>query len=211
MNHNINLPLILASGSPRRSALLSQMGIPFEVQVSGVDESDAAFDDPVEGTRALALQKAMTVASRQKEYGRIVLGADSIVVVGGDVLGKPADVDDAFRMLKRLVGQTHHVITGIALVETGTGRSIQAHEQTLVQMRSCTDDEIAAYVATGEPMDKAGSYGAQGKGAALVERVEGCFNNVIGLPVSRLIVELRLFLIGGPHRGHSAGFSGRNS
>ncbi|SVC65840.1 uncharacterized protein METZ01_LOCUS318694, partial [marine metagenome] len=103
--------------------MLSQVGIPFEVQVSGVDESDAAFDDPVEGARALALQKAMTVASRQKEYGRIVLGADSIVVVGGDVLGKPADVDDAFRMLKRLVGQTHHVITGIALVETGTGRS----------------------------------------------------------------------------------------
>ncbi len=211
MNYSIDLPLILASGSPRRSMLLSQVGIPYEVQVSGVDESDAVFDDPAEGARSLALRKAMAVASRQKESGRIVLGADSIVVVGGDVLGKPADVDDAFRMLKRLVGQTHHVITGIALVESGTGRSTQAHEQTLVQMRPCTDDEISAYVATGEPMDKAGSYGAQGQGAALVERVEGCFNNVIGLPVSRLIVELRLFVIGSSGRGQSAGFSSWNS
>ena len=193
MNYGLTSPLLLASASPRRSMLLDQVGIPYRVEVSGVDESEEMFDDPAEGARTLALQKAQTVAERQNTSGRIVLGADSIVVLDGDVLGKPEDEDDALRMLRRLTGNTHHVITGIALVETGTGRTFQAHEQTLVQMRACTNVELNDYIATGESLDKAGSYGAQGYGAVMIERVEGCFYNVIGLPVSRLIVALQSF------------------
>lgn len=186
-------PLILASSSPRRAALLQQIGLRFEVIVSNCLESDVPFDDPAAAAVTLALRKANTVARGIRDSGRIVLGADTIVVVDGLTLGKPSDEDDAIAMLKMLTGRTHRVITGIALIETGTLRSATFHEETLVCMRACDDDEIRRYVATGEPLDKAGSYGAQGYGAVLIERVEGCFHNVIGLPLARFVTALRAF------------------
>lgn len=186
-------PIILASASPRRAALLTQIGMPFQVEASDVDESAQSFDDPAGGARTLALHKARTVAQRQSVQGRIVLGADTIVILDDRVLGKPENPDDARKMLRALTGRTHRVVTGFALVETGSGRNVQDDEQTLVWMRSCTDDEIDAYVATGEPLDKAGAYGAQGYGANLIERVEGCFYNVVGLPLARLVVTLQAF------------------
>lgn len=186
-------PLILASSSPRRATLLQQIGFPFEVIVSNCDETDVSFDDPAAGAVTLALRKAQTVAQAISQSGRIVLGADTIVVVDGQTLGKPADADDAVAMLKRLTGRTHRVITGIALIETGTLRLATFHEETLVYMRAFDDGETRQYVATGEPLDKAGAYGAQGYGAVLIERVEGCFHNVVGLPLARVVTALRAF------------------
>lgn len=186
-------PLILASSSPRRSALLQQIGLPFEVIVSNCDENDVSFDDPAAGAVTLALRKAMTVARTISSPGRVVLGADTIVVVDGRTLGKPSDEEEAIAMLKTLTGRAHKVITGMALIETGTFRTVSFHEETLVCMRACDDDEIRRYAATGEPLDKAGAYGAQGYGAVLIERVEGCFHNVVGLPLARVVTALHAF------------------
>lgn len=186
-------PLILASTSPRRSALLAQIGVPFCTVPSGVDETAVLFDDPTYGARTLALHKAQAVAKRESAHGSIVLGADTMVVLDDRILGKPADRNDARAMLQALTGRAHRVITGFALVESGTGRMVQRDEQTVVWIRPCTDDEIDAYLDTDEPYDKAGGYGAQGYGASLIERVEGCFYNVIGLPLARLVVTLREF------------------
>lgn len=186
-------PLILASASPRRASLLRQIGIPFVVEAPAVDESIWPFEDPVEGVRTLAFQKAHTVAVRQTLPGQIVLGADTVVVLDDRVLGKPDSPDEARAMLQALGGRAHRVITGLALIETGSGRSLQGDEQTTVWMRPLTRDEIDEYVATGEPLDKAGAYGAQGYGASFIECVEGCFYNVVGLPLARLVMMLRAF------------------
>jgi septum formation protein len=186
-------PIILASASPRRAALLTQIGLPFEVMVSEVDESGVSFENPARGAMTLALRKAETVAERIAEPERVVLGADTVVVLDDRILGKPGGPAEAAAMLRRLAGRSHRVITGLALVESGTVRRSVFHEQTTVYMRACGDAEIAAYVATGEPLDKAGAYGAQGYGGCLIERVEGCFYNVVGLPLARLVTALRAF------------------
>ena len=186
-------PIILASASPRRSALLQQIGIPFEVIVSQADETGVSFDDPASGAVALALRKVSAVAETIRQPGRIVVGADTIVVLKDRILGKPASPDEAAAMLRCLTGAAHRVITGVALMETGSGRNLTLSEETVVYMRPCSDAEIDRYVATGEPLDKAGAYGAQGYGAGLIERVEGCFYNVVGLPLARLIAALRQF------------------
>jgi septum formation protein len=193
MNYSVTTPIILASASPRRSSLLAQVGIPFEVEVSGVPEDTSDELSPSDLARSLALSKANAVASRQEESGRIVLGADSIVVVDGIVFGKPTSRSDARHMLETILGRKHQVITGIALVESGTGRQYESHEETEVTMRAATEDEIRQYLATGESMDKAGAYGAQGFGAGFIERVNGCFYNVVGLPLSLVITSLRTF------------------
>ncbi len=188
--------IVLASSSPRRSLLLRQIGMAFEVVPPDVDESRFSFDDDPAGTaERLALEKARSVADRPDVRDRdcLVLGADTVVLFAGEVLGKPLDADDAFRMLSRLTGQTHRVLTGFALIEPETGRSVTAHEWTTVSMRACTGEEIRTYVDTGEPMDKAGSYGAHARGAGLITRIEGCFYNVIGLPLARLLVTLKQF------------------
>lgn len=186
-------PLILASTSPRRAALLRQIGLPFVVEAPDVDESAWSSQDPAEGARTLALQKARAVAARQTVPGQIVLGADTIVVLDGRILGKPDGTAGARAMLRALGGRAHRVITGLALVETGSGRMVQGDEQTTVWMRPLAPEEIEAYLVTGEPLDKAGAYGAQGYGASFIERVEGCFYNVVGLPLARLVVMLRAF------------------
>lgn len=191
--------IILASSSPRRSDLLRQIGLPFEAVPPDVDESRFSFgDDPPGTVERLALAKARSVARGIDARGidargRLVLGADTVVLFEGAVLGKPVDADDAFSMLGRLAGHTHRVLTGFALLEPGTERSVTAHEWTTVHMRECTARELRAYVDTGEPLDKAGSYGAHARGAGLITRVEGCFYNVIGLPLARLLVTLEHF------------------
>ena len=186
--------IVLASSSPRRSDLLRQIGMSFEVAPPDVDESRFSFDDNPPGTvERLALEKARSAARRIDARGRLVLGADTVVLFEGEVFGKPVDGDDACSMLGRLTGRTHRVLTGFALLEPETRRSMTAHEWTTVYMRDCTGEEIRAYVDTGEPLDKAGAYGAHALGAGLITRVEGCFYNVIGLPLARLLIALESF------------------
>jgi len=178
--------LILASQSPRRQQLLAQVGIPFQVEPSGAeDRVDVSALPPAERARTLALTKAREVARRHPEA--VVLGADTVVVVDGQVLGKPRDPDHARAMLRQLAARDHLVITGVALVQAATGREVVAHERTRVWIRPLTPEQIEWYVRSGEPLDKAGAYGIQGLAAALVERIDGCYYNVVGLPLSRVI------------------------
>ena len=173
--------LILASASPRRKQLLEMLGIDVIVRPSAVPEIPVAGEDPVAYAERLARDKARAVP------GDLVLGADTTVLLDGELLEKPVDEADALRMLRRLQGRTHDVITSVALVSGG--RLSQATDITKVTFRAANDDFLRAYIATGEPMDKAGAYGIQGYGAALVERVDGDFFGVMGLPV-RLVLKL---------------------
>lgn len=181
------LKLVLASGSPRRRELLSKVGIPFETAVSGLDENDAGYLDAAEFALAMARMKALDVAgklSEDKAAETIVLGADTVVTVQGKILGKPANAQSAAEMLRALSDDWHDVVTGIALVKAG---EVHSHaEYTHVKFRPLSDALIAQYIQTGEPMDKAGAYGIQGFGSLLVERIEGCYFNVMGLPLYRL-------------------------
>jgi septum formation protein len=173
--------LTLASGSPRRRQLLEMLGIPLRVVPSNIPEVRRPAETPVDYVERLAREKALSVP------GGLVLGADTTVVVRDEVLEKPADPADALRMLRKLQGRTHQVVTSVALVASETVH--QATDVTSVLFRRLSDELLEAYVATGEPMDKAGAYGIQGYGAALVERIEGDFFSVMGLPV-RLVLEL---------------------
>ncbi len=182
----LNRPLILASASPRRAELLRQVEIAFEVQVSeAAEEADEPGVPAAEVALSHAREKAADVASRRPD--RLVLGADTVVVLDGRVLGKPVDADDAARMLRALSGRTHEVITGVAIAfSDGAGPQVVAetHVSTNVRFRELGEDEIAWYVASGEPMDKAGGYGIQGRGAVLVREIDGCYFTVVGLPLS---------------------------
>ncbi|NGQ94312.1 septum formation inhibitor Maf [Brevibacillus sp. SYP-B805] len=175
------LPIILASSSPRRRELLQAIGMPFTVMTSDVDEETSPGLSPAEIVESLALRKARAVAGKEKEG--LVLGADTIVVLDGRVLGKPKDEEDAFRTLQALQGREHTVYSGVALVDAATGREEVAHCSTLVRIRPLAEREIRAYIATGEPMDKAGSYAIQGLGATIVEGIEGDYFTVVGLPL----------------------------
>ena len=178
--------LVLGSGSLRRRDILTRLGLPFEVRVPEVDESTSDDEDPAEAAVRLALAKA-----RHAKPGRdeLVLAADTLVVVDDAILGKPRDPDDACRMIAALAGRPHTVFTGLALASPD--RMETAVEATRVWFRSLDEAEGAEYVATGEPMDKAGAYGIQGFGAAIVERIEGDYFNVMGLPVQRFLELLR--------------------
>jgi len=182
-------PLVLASASPRRVALLRQAGAEFTVSDPGPDRAWPGGAEPRVGVRALALDKALRVAAHRK--GAVVVGADTVVVARGVRLGKPAGVAEAVAMLSRLQGRTHEVWTGIAVVQDTEQRT--AAECTKVQFAKLTRDEIEAYVASGEPLDKAGSYGIQGLGGQFVRRVEGDYTNVVGLPLARLRAVLAEF------------------
>jgi septum formation protein len=182
--------LILASASPRRKDLLEQIGLTFEIETADIDETPQLAEDPMGYTRRLAEHKAAAVMaklSRRRDPARlVVLGADTTVVCAGQILGKPVDEADAARMLRLLAGKTHQVITGVALV-TGTGAAALVEaEVTEVVVNPLTDKEIADYVATGEPMGKAGAYGIQGRAARFIPRIEGCYFNVVGLPLARV-------------------------
>jgi septum formation protein len=180
-------PLILASGSPRRSEILRAVGWPFEAVAADVDETPRAGEPPAEFVRRLAREKAAAVAATRL-FG-LVLGADTTVVVGGESLGKPRDEEDARRMLRLLSGRTHEVLTGVALVRAESGRTAVHMERTRVRFAEMTDDEISWHVATGDVLDKAGAYAVQGRAALFIEGVEGDYWNVVGLPV-RLVYEL---------------------
>jgi septum formation protein len=172
--------LILASASPRRHELLRALCPAFRVVPSDLDETLAAGPLP-DAVAALALDKARAVALRQGEG--VVLGADTIVVIDGEALGKPADADEARAMLRRLRGREHEVITGVAVVEARSGRLRTIAVVSRVRMAEYGEAEIEAYVATGEPLDKAGAYAIQGLGGTLVAGLEGSYSNVVGLPL----------------------------
>jgi septum formation protein len=173
--------LTLASGSPRRLALLAELGVPFQTVVSDVPETIDPRLDPEAQAIGLAERKAQVVASRLATG--IVLGADTIVVLDGGLLGKPLDDADAMRMLRRLSGREHSVVTGIAVVDASTGSVNTSAVTSKVRFRALSEREIADYVATGEPHGKAGAYAIQGLGTGLVSAREGCFTNVVGLPL----------------------------
>ena len=185
----VSRKLILASASPRRRRLMKQIGLTFQVMPGEVDEDEIFSSDPLENIQAVALLKARDVAARVEDG--IVVGADTQILIDGETMGKPADEADAARMLSRLSGRTHKVITGVALVDAGTGLEKTWVETTLVFFRELSESEISAYVHTGEPMGKAGAYGIQGRAAAFVERIEGCYFNVVGLPLAELSQNLR--------------------
>ena len=177
------LRVILASQSPRRRELLSLVGIAHDVQPADIDESYLTGERPRDHAERLARGKAEAIAARDPEA--VVVGSDTIVVVDGDVLGKPADENEAVRMLARLAGRSHTVITAVAVAWRGETRS--AVEEVGVTFHPLSRAEIDAYIATREPMDKAGAYGIQGYGATIVARVDGDYFAVMGLPLQRLI------------------------
>jgi septum formation protein len=182
--------LVLASASPRRQELLRNAGISSTVQPADVDETPLAGEQPRACAERLAREKALAVW-RTRPQDR-VLGADTIVVVDETILGKPADAADAARMLRLLSGRVHRVITGVCLVEAAAGGELRtASETTLVTMNELSDEEIRDYIATGEPMDKAGAYAIQGRASRWIPRIEGDYSNVVGLPVALVHAMLR--------------------
>lgn len=184
--------LVLASASPRRQELLRTAGIAFTVQPADINESPLPGELPRECAERLAREKALAVWKTRPQD--LVLGADTIVVVDQTILGKPVDAADASRMLELLTGRHHHVVTGVCLVGlSGAGKPEvrSAAETTLVRMNKLSDDEIRAYIATGEPMDKAGAYAIQGIASRWIPRIEGDYSNVVGLPVALVYRMLR--------------------
>ena len=178
--------LILASASPRRRELLERLGLPFEVRPSGIEEPLAAGVPASTLATTLARAKAADIADRLRAAGEaaLVLGADTLVVLDGQPLGKPTSQGDARAMLRALRGRSHEVVTAVVVrAADPAGRELTEAVVSQVLMRDYTDDEIAAYVATGEPDDKAGAYAVQGRGRRLVSRVDGCYTNVVGLPL----------------------------
>lgn len=176
--------IVLASASPRRAELLKQVGFAYDICIPEVDELIDPDRVPSSNAVELAKQKARCAAFN-RDSG-IVLAADTLVVSRGLVLGKPKSRDDAFRMLKSLSGTSHSVITGLCLIDIKKRREVCDFAETLVWMKNLTSAEIESYVASEEPMDKAGAYGIQGKAAVFIERIEGCYYNVVGLPLSLL-------------------------
>ena len=181
------MSLVLASASPRRAELLRNAAIPFTVDPAHVAEQPAAHEKPVDYAQRLARDKARAVFARHPES--TVLGADTVVVVDQHLLEKPTDKADAARMLRLLSGRTHQVITGVCLVAPDFEQT--EAEITQVVFSPLSEREIAAYVASGEPLDKAGAYAIQGMASRWVERIEGCYFNVVGLPVARVYRMLR--------------------
>ncbi len=181
----MNFTLILASASPRRRELLTQAGYRFEVQPSSIPESRAPGEDAIRFSTRLAREKAEEVFARNQPSATpiMVLGADTVVVCDGEVMGKPADAADAARMLLLLSGRTHQVVTGVAVV-WAAGSAEVAAEMTQVTMRTLSPQEISDYVAGGEPMDKAGAYAIQGYAGRWIPRIHGCYFNVVGLPLT---------------------------
>ena len=189
--------LVLASASPRRQELLRNAGIAFEVQPAHIPEDPLPGEGAKDCAERLAREKALAVA--QQRPNDVVLGADTVVVIGNEILGKPVDANDAARMLRLLSGRAHQVITGICLIKPVTVNQdrasgeqvIVSSESTLVTVSELTDQEISDYVASGEPMDKAGAYAIQGIASRWIPRIEGDYSNVVGLPVALVYRMLR--------------------
>lgn len=184
--------LILASASPRRQLLLRQIGLQFEVRESGADENVPEGITPDRLVRMLSERKASAVA--KKEMDAMIIGADTIVVLDKNILGKPVDQKDAANMLKMLSGRTHEVYTGFTIIDRPSNTSVSAVEVTKVTFRPLGEEEITAYVKSGSPMDKAGAYGIQDDyGAVFVEKIDGCFYNVVGFPLAKFYIVMNEF------------------
>jgi septum formation protein len=182
--------LVLASSSPRRAEILRQAEIPFEVVAPAVEEESRPGEPPVELVRRLAEEKARAAAVRVKGPA-LVVGADTLVLLDGKVYGKPATAEEAAAMFRHYSGREHEVVTGIAVLRLPEGTLRVEHETTRVTFASMSEEEIADYIASGEPFDKAGAYAIQGRGGRYVTRIEGCYFNVMGLPLERLYRILR--------------------
>ncbi|MCX7714838.1 MAG: Maf family protein [Clostridia bacterium] len=181
--------LILASSSPRRRQLLSDIGLEFEVIVSDVDENSIEGIDAQMFVQELSLLKANAVAAKARDMrinDALIISADTVVCLDGEILGKPVDRDDAFRILRLLSGRMHEVYTGICVMRTEDGFAATSVRKTSVCFKSLSDEKIRSYIQTGEPMDKAGAYGIQGYGATLVKEIHGDYFNVVGLPIEAL-------------------------
>lgn len=184
--------LILASISPRRENLLRMIGFDFEVVNSQVDEQSEVYTIPEVHVLELAQKKALKVA--EKIDGGLIIGADTVVVLNNQILGKPKDAKQAKEILQQLSGKTHEVYTGFAIVEKPSGEMLSEFEKTLVSFRQLADEEIDRYIQSGSPFDKAGGYGIQDQGALFVQKIDGCFYNVMGLPVTKLYQALEKFV-----------------
>lgn len=180
--------IILASASPRRRELIENLKIDFEVRTADCEEVTVPGERPEDTVKRLSLTKARCVAELEGDDA-VVIGADTVVAINGKILGKPADEDEAAEMLKLLSGRTHRVYTGLAVI--GGGKTVNEYVETEVKFYDLTDNQIKRYIATGEPMDKAGAYGIQKYGSLLVEEIRGDYFNVVGLPVGRLDRVLR--------------------
>ena len=179
----------LASKSPRRAEILQAVGWPFEIMLAGIDEARRPSEAADNYVKRLAREKAMAIMDRID--AGLVLGADTVVVVDGEILGQPKNEEDARRMLKLLSGKWHEVLTGVALIRAGEGfDSAVEYQRTRVKFAEISDEEINSYLATGEPMDKAGAYAIQGRAALFIEAIDGDYFNIVGLPI-RLIYEMR--------------------
>ncbi len=183
--------IILASASPRRKDLLEQIGLEFQVIPSNAEEILLPGETPEEHVVRLSLDKASEVANRAAVAGRWVIGSDTIVLCDDQVLGKPADAQQAAEMLHQLSGREHQVLSGYAILDRKTGEQRSEAVTTRVHFRDLTDEEIARYIASGEPADKAGSYAIQGLGVCFVAGIEGSYTNVVGLPLCRLTLAMK--------------------
>lgn len=181
--------IILASGSPRRKQILEQVGLNFIVEVSDYEEKSIPGVSPSEFVETLSLEKANAVAKNHNDA--IIIGADTIVVLNSQILGKPKTKQDAREMLKKLSGNTHSVFTGFTIIDTVNKRTITNHVETKIRFKNLSEEEIRAYIETGEPMDKAGAYGVQDKGALFVEHIEGDYSSVMGLPIVKIFEILK--------------------
>lgn len=189
LNQKLNekFPLILASSSPRREKLLQEVGLKFKVVPSFIEEKNMP-GDPGNIACNWASLKAQEVA---KHHHGVIIGADTIVVLGGKIFGKPQHEEEAKKMLYKLSGKTHKVITGMSFINTRNGHRISEFVESRVTFRVLSEEEITTYIATKEPMDKAGAYGIQGQGVNFISRVQGCYTNVVGLPISSCLKYLK--------------------
>ena len=185
------LPIYLASASPRRKELLEQLGLTFTVIIKNVDENIGGQISPGQLVEVLSERKAREVV-RELDRG-LVIGSDTVVVWRDRILGKPKDRKEALEMLSCLQGDEHSVYSGVAVINVETGKTDLFHERTQVFFRNASREELELYVNTGEPLDKAGAYAVQGIGAVLINGIEGCYSNVVGLPLSRLARALKDF------------------
>lgn len=183
--------IILASASPRRSELLENIGLKFIKYPAFIEERFLPGETPEEGVKRLASQKAEYVADKCEYKKGIIIAADTIVVLGDKILGKPADEEEAYNMLTMLSGKSHQVITAVCIKDIANDKKIVDTETTQVHFRPLEKSEIWYYIKTGDPLDKAGAYGIQGLGALFVERIEGCYFNVVGLPLYRVYTMLK--------------------
>ena len=189
---NLKKRLVLASQSPRRKVLFQQLGVAFDVKESYIDEIFDLSQSPEQNVKQLSYQKASAVA--ETVDNAIVVGADTIVVLNGKILGKPVDSNDAIAMLKLLSGKTHEVYTGFCLIDRPTNKQYSDVEVTKVTFRNLGADEIQKYVAGGSPLDKAGAYGIKDDyGAVFVEKIDGCFYNVVGFPLTKFYLAMEQF------------------